>query len=384
MRTKLRALLLIGLFAGSTCKASEVGWYMKAWTYRQKITVATNQVSGTLTNFPIVITHTNVQSGLWVHAQTNANDVVFTDTDGTTKLCHEIEKYDANARQLAVWVKLPVLSSNGTGSVFYLYYGNPAATNQENVTSVWSSNGYLAVWHLKEDAAGTGTVSVYSDSTTNMNFGDDFVSSTGKTGQINGGQEFDGATDYIHAGTSRVLDVNKTFTLSAWIYPHSLSGSGQIVMKGDGGSATERQYELCRYNGYIQFSIMHTNGVLEDLYSAPGVIVASNWQYIAVTKDYLNLTIYCNGGAATNFTLSQDNTHFPATAQPLRIGHFYRQYSAPLRWFDGLMDEVRIADTPRSPAWHATEYNNQNSPSAFAGSSGEELVVHKVTIVSVY
>ena len=33
--------------------------------------------------------------------------------------------------------------------------------------------------------------------------------------------------------------------------------------------------------------------------------------------------------------------------------------------FNGLIDEVRISNTARSPSWILTEYNNQNNPSTF-------------------
>ena len=148
--TKLRILIIISLMMalGSTALAVQFeGWYLN-WLYRQKITIDKDNVTATLTNFPVLIVHTNASSGLWSHAQTNGNDILFTSSDGTTKLSHEIERYDTSSTQLLAWVKVPVLPAL-TNTMIYMYYGNAAASDQQDATNVWSE-GYAAVWHLDE------------------------------------------------------------------------------------------------------------------------------------------------------------------------------------------------------------------------------------------
>ena len=64
-------------------------WYDTEWEYRNKITVSLNSViSNDLTDFPVLIkfTHDDLK-------QANENmgrDFVFTESDGITKLSHEI------------------------------------------------------------------------------------------------------------------------------------------------------------------------------------------------------------------------------------------------------------------------------------------------------
>src|SRR5205823_5323207 len=81
------------------------------------------------------------------------NDILFTSGDGTTKLNHEIEKYDSATGQLVAWVQLPTLYAQ-KDTQMYLYYGNASASSQQSVTATWNSN-YKAVWHLKEDPSGS-------------------------------------------------------------------------------------------------------------------------------------------------------------------------------------------------------------------------------------
>ena len=43
------------------------------------------------------------------------------------------------------------------------------------------------------------------------------------------------------------------------------------------------------------------------------------------------------------------------------------------RHFNGIVDEVRISNSVRSPDWIKTEFNNQSSPGTFYSLGGEEL-----------
>ena len=99
-----------------------------------------------------------------------------------------------------------------------MYYGSTCVSSStENPTAVWDDH-YMGVWHLDEEQSGTGTEDLYQDSTGNNNHGDDYVSATGQDGQIDGGQEFDGADDYVSLGTAGSL-VPEAGTLSMWVKP---------------------------------------------------------------------------------------------------------------------------------------------------------------------
>ena len=65
-------------------------WYDTSWEYRNKITVSLNSViSNDLSDFPVLIkfTHGNLKQA----NESEGRDFVFTLSDGTTKLSHEIE-----------------------------------------------------------------------------------------------------------------------------------------------------------------------------------------------------------------------------------------------------------------------------------------------------
>src|SRR3972149_700500 len=125
--------------------AAGEGWY-SSWQLRKTITIdATKVSSGPHTNFPVLINLAS-DASLAANAQADGDDILFTSSDGTTKLSHEIEKYGSSTGELVAWVKVPSLSSS-SNTPLYMYYGNDAAASQQDATGVWSS-GYEAVYHL--------------------------------------------------------------------------------------------------------------------------------------------------------------------------------------------------------------------------------------------
>jgi hypothetical protein len=130
------------MFFPSIAGGGATVWYDPAWLYRQEI--ALGEVSS-ITDYVMyveILSH----AGLQAHALDNGDDILFTDSDATTKLPHEIERYDWSHGRLFAWVKVPSIS---TGKRLYMYYGNAAASNQQDVANVWSSS-YLTVHHLND------------------------------------------------------------------------------------------------------------------------------------------------------------------------------------------------------------------------------------------
>jgi hypothetical protein len=86
-------------------------------------------VSGTsdLVDFPVLISLTNTSlktTGNCGYVQnSNGYDIIFSDVTQTTRLDHEIEKYDSAAGELVAWVRVPTLSATSDTTI-YLHYGH--------------------------------------------------------------------------------------------------------------------------------------------------------------------------------------------------------------------------------------------------------------------
>ena len=144
-------LILLGTFSVSLDLRptnAQGDWWDSSWLHRKTVTINHTKVAADLANFPVLVDI--VDSDLSSKAQSSGNDIVFTDSS-MNKLSHEIERYDNNTGHLVAWVRVPSLSST-SDTVLYMYYGNAAASNQQNPTAVWDPN-YMMVQHLEETLA---------------------------------------------------------------------------------------------------------------------------------------------------------------------------------------------------------------------------------------
>ncbi len=133
-------------FSFTTFTPSTGQWWNLNWTNRKFITVNHTKITANLVNFPVLITLPS-DANLAAHAQSDGDDIVFTDDHGN-KLNHEIELYQSATGRLVAWVNVPSLSSL-TDTKLYLYYGNSASGNQQNPHGTWNSD-YLMVHHMEE------------------------------------------------------------------------------------------------------------------------------------------------------------------------------------------------------------------------------------------
>ena len=74
--------------------------------------------------------------------------LLFTVSDGSTKLNHEIETYNAATGQLIAWIQAPFLEPN-VNTVIYMCITETrfCVYSQANPTGTWDSN-FQGVWHL--------------------------------------------------------------------------------------------------------------------------------------------------------------------------------------------------------------------------------------------
>lgn len=126
-----------------------------------------------LIDFPVLVQITDPDNAIFSHAQEDGDDILFTASDGTTKLPHEIDYYNdgsSGSEELDAWVKVDVDASADT--ILYMYYGNDSCGNQGS-SAVWSED-YVMVQHLQETGRGPETFDDHLDSTFNHNDGELF------------------------------------------------------------------------------------------------------------------------------------------------------------------------------------------------------------------
>ncbi|MCH8035330.1 MAG: DUF2341 domain-containing protein [Bacteroidetes bacterium] len=324
-----------------------------SWAYKKLITIDYTKVSSTLTDFPVLVSVTDVDlkdtdnSG---PIQPDGDDILFLKTDGT-KLSHEIEEYDGSTGELVAWVKIPSLSSS-TDTEFYLYYGNSSCSSQQDAANVWDSN-FKGVWHLHDD---------FLDATSNNNDGTN-NGSTDITGKIGDGQNFDGLNDYVEMGN--VVDFADTadFTVEVWINHNDTGIENERIVSKKTRTATDGYFLALDSDDTIKGKISSKNKNSMD------TITPGEFYLVAMVVDRTaqTLQVYINGqpqGTPVDIT-GQSSTN----TVPLRIGTSSK--NTPDKFFDGTIDEVRISGTVRDSSWIGTEYRNQNSPATFMSFSNQ-------------
>ena len=364
------ALAVISLSPGG-CQAS-------GYAYERAITIDHTKVANSdQDNFPFLFSTTDPTFATTTNGghvtSPDGYDIIFSsDPSGTTKLDHEIEEYNPGTGQLVAWVRIPDLSHTSDTTI-YMFYGNPAVTtSQQNVVGVWDAY-YKGVWHLPN-----GTTLSANDSTANGNNGTLIESPTATSGQIDGAAAFNGSDQAIDVGNSASLDVDGTFTISAWIYPTNGTARNGIFSTRSTNAAGSWQLEEGNSDGYN--NSISVTGV--DTYMAStgtNSVTLNAWNYVVAVKSAGSApTIYVNGveqplAVSTPSYSVSDNT----------ADKYIGEGTSANQFFPGSLDEVRFSATDRSADWIATDYNNQSSPSTFYTLSAEnpsQIVPAAVTL----
>jgi len=352
-------VVAVGLSCGAPVMA--VNWYSNTWDYRQQIVIDTNMIgsSGGLTNFPMLVTEANVDTGLWAHAQAGGTDILFTAENALTRLSHEIELYDAGSSQLCVWVRIPELSAT-TGTVLYMYYGNENAADQQDGTNVWAR--FVGVWHLSE----TNGTTAYDSS------------ASGYHGTVSGGvtQDVQGAIDgadhfekdqngRVGCGQVDALDYEtNSFSWAFWAKHEETNGlDTHPCGKGYMDKHPAHRGFAVQYMGAGPWVRAHLGdeGTIQKYYMNVPWAFTSDWHHVAVTvnREGSRVKGYMNGVEEMSVGISAAITNVASTTE-FRIGN-----DSTGRDWQGKVDEVRILNGALSHGWITAEYNNQSAPGSF-------------------
>jgi hypothetical protein len=325
--------------------------------YYKDITIDKSNVDSKLTNWPLAVKISDADVA--TRATDSGDDIYFETTNGKT-LSHEKEHY--NSGTLVAFVKLPQLKKN-SDTVVRMFYGDDSVSNTESPVAVWT-NGYRAVWHLKQEEAGTGNASVYPDSTGGGYDGDDNVSATGNDGVLWRGQEFDGSDDYIDAGNVGSTESGE-WAVSTWAKT-SQSGSrptlyGEstppdwpenlfILSYGDTGAGSSG----------VRVWYRDASGAGGNIMSYAATLADGEWHHVAVVQEATDLRrLYVDGVERDTHTTDLNVLDVNSAYMGFNEGGTSGQY------FDGYIDEVRASVEPRTADWVSTSFENQNDPASF-------------------
>lgn len=390
----LKKKLLLGVFAlvavvllavliytiGPWSNQAQAVWYSDNWKFRKKLTIDVTKVSGgsDLSNFPVLVSIADQSIG--TNAQSDGDDILFTSSDGSTQLDHEIESFTPATGQLVAWVEVTTVSASAN-TVIYLYYGNSTSASQQDGTGTWDeggNNNYRGVWHLKEDPSGGAPQ--MADSTQNNNDGTSngsMASSSQQAGKINGSLDFTGNSDTvdmnIDMGSDASLNNMATWTYETWVnHKSSFPIDNWTWFMGKSYFANGEKYFGFNDN---------SNGAVRCSFNNGGAV-----NYNTITTDTLSPNVWYHLACACDVSQAQDcriyingiEASYSSTANATGVdndagNNFHLAQDSFHRFFyDGKLDEARVSNAVRTAGWITTSYNNQSSPSTFYTVGNEE------------
>jgi len=332
-----------------------------AWLYRMRLAFSGYARSETLTNFPaLVILSTNIQDFSYnlFKDPVNGGDLRFANASETVALNYEVEEWNTNGNSY-IWVQVPELK--GPNTYIWAYFSNKDATNKPMYTangSTWG-DGFRGVWHFGR----ANEAESLADSTSNGYDGTDYGGNGGSSnvaGKISYAQEFRAAdTNYINLVSSAIFlsTTNNPITLSCWMNPASIvtsSSDNRLITTYGANNPSTALTLACGSTNKLQIYYIGP-GTTGTLTSASSVSIG-NWYHAAVAYNGTTFFLYLNGTQVGSVAANLN----AGASYVSRIGAFNND-----RFFDGIIDEVRIHGSACSANWIWACYMNEGLNSSF-------------------
>jgi hypothetical protein len=313
---------------------NQLGRFIK----RRQLTFDNSFRGEDLQDFPVLVV---LDNGWFDYTQVRSagEDLLFVDADNTTVLAHEIEQWDKSGTSY-IWVKVPQIDAWDDADYIWMYYGNEDAPDRQQPAAVWTQ-GYVAVWHLNENATDEQSSATHYDSTSNDNDGTQ-NNSEDAGGFIGRGQYFDGSNDYIEVPGAGLQLTGDEMTIEAWARP---TGEPHQYSHVAGAGSSGRHWQLWWDSAFNAWhGRLRVNGDSGGLW--PSNTGGYNvWNYLALLYDGSERRIYRDAG---EIEWESASGNLDATGSVFRIGD---TPNLSPREFRGYIDEVRISNIYRTDEW---------------------------------
>jgi len=355
-------------------------WYNTDWLYRMKITIDQAKVGGSadLSNFPVLISSTVSQWAITTSGghvqQADGGDILFTASNGTTKLSHEIEAYTSTSGLLRAWVEVGTLDFD-TNTDIYIYYGNSTGVaDQWDINGTWNPV-YTLVYHFTNNSFtdSRGTSNATNQGTTNT------------TGIVGDGRDADGSSQYIETNHNPTITSTEDYSISIWTSPDTATGRDEIfgAEEADPG-APYIEANWRDDTDVIGFHIRDDadSGSSPD-FSNSTINNGTIHQVYFVHDDGANPSFiaYFDGAElGNNAANNAGGAHTHTCELIIAAGNLCG--TGIQNHLNGQVDEFRYSKTLLTAGWVETDYNTITSPSTFyTVASGSEEQVPEIVVL---
>lgn len=264
---------------------------------------------------------------------------------------HRVSKTLGTSTDLSSRTKIPFwVASDTLGTNLEFIY------NENNQANYEPDANTVGLWHLDEEL---GSGSYIKDSSSNNNNG----TPTGTTyteGKIGGGRYLNGTSDVITIPNHSALNFERTnpFSISSWV--KSSNSATQTIISKMTHSAPYRGYDINIVGDVIRVHINSTWSSSAIQVDGTTKINDGLWHHVVLTyngnSSGSGVKIYVDG-KLENMVINNNNLAATIiTTAPLVIGN---RNSGTGRFFNGLIDEVHIANIEYTPVQIRQSYEIQ-------------------------
>ena len=348
------------------------------WAYSAEVRLnAAGLVARPVAGVPVLLRLSSADLD-FSQARGDGSDLRFTRDDGVLLPCH-VQSWDSIAATASIWIRMDTVYADSEPRKLKMYWGNERPPAQKRAVFD-TTDGYAGAWHL--DAAPTGTVPVFADAST---AGDaakamgilakpDSMPAIGPAdGRIGGGVPLNGKDSYLMG--AKDYPGPAVFTVSFWFRTSSTQG-GKILgfvmpgLKGVTYGTKTGNFNFDRVVWMPDEGLLHAGFTMRST-SYPTIVGA--WQSFTASKayndgqwHYLSYSLWDAG--AMLMVDGEKVAGYTGLVRPLPdVGHWRVGYSGEGKWdpewtseyFQGSIDEVRIAHRTRSEDWLKLDYESQ-------------------------
>ena len=347
------------------------------WIYFRNIVLNTSasgaKVSGSVTNFPVLIRLSAADSLIFKNSKDSGQDVRFSKSTGT-HFPYQIERWDKPNMVAEIWVLVDAIIGSNSAQSIKMYWGNSSAADSSKPTAVFNtSNGYMAVYHVAGNL---------NDATPNAYTGADTGTIDADTTALIGhGRRFDG----LHFFSPGVLPDRPRGTISCWFRPGFDFNSSRTYCNGIWGKKTSdtNNATLTLRGSVFNNGEGNPGCILTKMENKTGASTSASiylttntnsfnagvWHHVAWTWGNNADSIYLDGTRENSKENITDGSIGVTGTGNDEIGRSKYDLDANVphnpntsfnpSYFLGTMDEIRLDTAVRSSAWVKLCYQNQ-------------------------
>jgi biopolymer transport protein ExbB len=350
--------LLLSLIAPHAARA----WWNADWDFRKKIVLNTGTAGipadDGFAQSPILL-RLHAGNFRFLDMQDDGAALRIIAADDRTPLPFHIDHYDWVNELAYIWVQPPKLGGAGAPPFIWLYFGNEKATPAGDAKATWDTNQTL-VFHF------SGKEPLPRDATGFANNASRSTATIVPVGQIDAAARYNGGQfTTVPASPSLKLSAATGFTFSAWVRSEA-SQSAILFQQQDGA----RSLTIALDNDQPVAKLTGDDGVTIAT-PARARLATGEWHHLAVTLSD-RLVVYLDGVEAAAIPVT------PPGAQADFAGDIWLGGTpTAANGFNGMLDEVRLANVARTAGWLKLEALTAAADSKLL-SYGEDEQAHSV------